>query len=63
MSEKKISICLNVALIIMWGVIALFHLISNPSNSVSISFLLLYICYVMGKCLEIKYISEVEDDD
>ena len=55
MSEKKISICLNVALIIMWGVIALFHLISNPSNSVSISFLLLYI--------EIKYSSEGEDDD
>ena len=63
LNKRSFIIGINIALIFLWGSIALFHLVYNRYNQVSSSFLLLYICYVMSKCTEIRYINEVDEYD
>ena len=63
MNKRSFAIGINIVLILLWGAVALFHLICNRDNPVSINFLLLYICYVMSKCTEIRYIRESDEYD
>ena len=62
-NSKKFAIGINILFIFLWGVVTLSFLICDYDNPESIAFLCLYLCYVITKCDEIKYISEVDRYD
>lgn len=63
LDNKNFNIAMSIAFILLWGVVVLYHIICNSYNPINVSFLLLYICYVIAKCTEIKLFKEVDEYD
>ena len=58
LEKRDFWIKVNIVLIVVWGLLTIWNIITYPAVPVTFSMVMLYACYVMAECNEIKRISE-----
>lgn len=63
LERRDFWIKVNIVLMVVWGLLTIWNIITYPAVPVTFSMVMLYACYVMAKCEEIRYLKKDDSYD